>query len=123
VSVNELRIHQDALQRHLDPAVELAAVAAPALVELHQRTDVFLAVVAAIGPACERGDDALRARVLVRLADRLADENLLARRRALGLACVERPLDPDTADMRIEREARQTAGLDRAALEIVIQIE
>src|SRR5690606_39080761 len=31
--------------------------------------------------------------------------------------------DPHAADVRVEREPRQAAGLDRAALEVVVEIE
>src|SRR5690606_9796857 len=111
VAVDEFRVRQHTLERRLNPRLEVAVLPAP-LVEAHQRADVFLGVEAAVRPARERRDDAFGARRLVRLARRLADEDAVTRRRALGLTRVERALDADAADVRVEREAGQASGLD-----------
>ncbi len=50
-------------------------------------------------------------------------EDPLAARRVAGARRVVRAVDSHAADMREERVARQTAGLDRAALERAIHVE
>src|SRR5690606_13697857 len=112
VAVDELRVHQHALQRHLDAGLETGALP-PLLVEAHQRADVLLRVEAAIGAPRKRRDDALGASRLVRFGRRLANADALTCGRVLSLASIERALDTHAADMRVEREPGQTARLDR----------
>src|SRR5690606_15495229 len=109
-AVDELRIHQRALQGHLDTGFEAGGPTA-LLVEAHQRADVLLGVEAAVGAPRERRDDTLGARLLVVRALGIAHEDALAGRRVRRAARPVRTVDPDAADMRIEREAGQTAGL------------
>src|SRR5690606_33635926 len=89
----------------------------------HQRARIFLGIEPAVSAERERRDDSLGARLLVARALRIADEEPLAGRGVGRALRVVRAVDSDAADMRIEREARQSSGLDRAALEVVVDVE
>ena len=57
----ELGIREDALQRHPDAAVEVAALLPPAVVERDQRLNIRVGDGPAVGAARQRGQDGLRA--------------------------------------------------------------
>src|SRR5690348_2828079 len=92
-------------------------------VEAHEGFSVFGRGVAAIGAARQRARDLTGACFLVSVTSRMANKDPLARWRVGGHLAVGGTVDTNAADVRVEREARETARLDRGAIECVVHVQ
>src|ERR1700678_265419 len=117
-AIDELRIGENAAQRHLDAGFEIALITA-GLIEAEEGFEIRVGDGPAIGVARERGDDFFGAGKLVTFASGMADENLTAAGSVAGTLRIEW-----TADGHAEH-VRQTfgiAGIESAAVNGLHQI-
>ena len=118
-SIQKLGIDEQPRQRILDAAFEIAAFDAPDSIELEQAVELGATRCNRV-PECARrepGENARRARRLVRARARPADEDRAAARRVAGARRVVRPVDHEPRDRAAERDLAEIELVDaRAAL-------
>ena len=128
----EVRGHQDGLQRRADSGLKSAAGATLPGVDPHERREVRLGHRTAVGLAGQLGQDEARAGVFGKRARRVADEDLSPARRQAGVLNFERAPDGDLQDVAREiglevvvrrGERRDVQRLDDGAVHVEVQLQ